>query len=64
MIVGIKCEWFANLTDTSNDYIIGGLEGCEEYGFEIYINNNETVKSEETFISPEQGNNYIYIDNC
>ncbi|KAM7344935.1 protein tyrosine phosphatase 52F isoform 2-T4 [Cochliomyia hominivorax] len=61
---GIKCEWFANLTEAStNDYVIGGLEGCEDYEFQIYINNNETVKSQESFVSPEQVPSSVSIIN-
>lgn len=56
LISDTQCEWHANLTEAAtNDYVIGGLEGCEDYGFQIYINNNETIKSEQTFVSPEQG---------
>ncbi|XP_037826441.1 receptor-type tyrosine-protein phosphatase eta isoform X1 [Lucilia sericata] len=51
----IQCEWNANLTEAAtNDYVIGGLEGCEDYIFQIYINNNVTIKSEQAFVSPEQ----------
>ena len=52
----------ANLTDSStNEYIIGDLQGCELYVFQMYINNNESFKSEETFTSPEQGKYYYYV---
>lgn len=54
----LKCEWTKNMTDSTeinaNEYIISGLQGCENYGFQIFINNNETINSEQTFQSPEQ----------
>uniref|UniRef100_T1PDP8 protein-tyrosine-phosphatase n=1 Tax=Musca domestica TaxID=7370 RepID=T1PDP8_MUSDO len=50
-----KCEATKNITDpTAKEYTITGLQGCELYEVEFFINNVETSKTKMTFMSSEK----------
>ncbi|XP_073844444.1 protein tyrosine phosphatase 52F isoform X2 [Musca autumnalis] len=50
-----KCEASKNITDpTAKEFTITGLQGCEIYEIEFFINNVETPKTKTTFKSSEK----------
>ncbi|XP_075165181.1 protein tyrosine phosphatase 52F [Haematobia irritans] len=59
-----QCVWFTNLTEpTAKDYIISDLQGCEPYDIELYINNVDIAKTNQTFVSPEKVPGAITINS-
>ncbi|XP_030374954.1 tyrosine-protein phosphatase 10D [Scaptodrosophila lebanonensis] len=51
----VECEWMETSQDGSlKQFTLMNLQGCELHTFEVFINDNQTAKSSESFISAEK----------
>ncbi|XP_016985316.1 receptor-type tyrosine-protein phosphatase beta [Drosophila rhopaloa] len=57
----VQCEWSAVSADGKlREYLLTDLQGCEPYTFQVFINDNDTAKASQQFISAEKISSAVY----
>ncbi|KAI8036266.1 hypothetical protein M5D96_010859 [Drosophila gunungcola] len=57
----VQCEWSADSADGKlREYLLTDLQGCEPYTFQVFINDNNTAKASQQFISAEKMVSAVY----